>query len=82
MAAGSAGPSWLWSQPHAVRVPPAGASFKDARFPGADLQSVVGFEQADFEGACGSLTTRLPPDMRLPTCTKAQLAVRLSPDPE
>ena len=60
----------------------AGASFKDARFPGADLQSVVGFEEADFEGACGSLTTRLPPDMRLPTCTKAQLAVRLSPDPE
>lgn len=58
----------------------AGASFRDARFPGANLQSVKGFEEADFEGACGSLSTRLPPDMRLPMCTSAQLAGRTGAD--
>lgn len=53
-----------------------GASFKDARFPGANLSTVVGFDTADFEGACGSLSTRLPARESLPLCTNAQLAAR------
>ena len=57
-----------------------GASFKDARFPGANLTTVKGFGEADFEGACGSVSTRLPPDMRLPMCTSAQLSARLGSD--
>lgn len=55
----------------------AGASFRDARFPGANLQTVKGFDEADFEGACGSRTTRLPPNEQLPMCTFAQLAANL-----
>jgi len=57
-----------------------GASFKDARFPGANLASVKGFGEADFEGACGSVSTRLPPDARLPLCTTVQLTARLATD--
>ncbi|MBK8199160.1 MAG: pentapeptide repeat-containing protein [Acidobacteria bacterium] len=57
-----------------------GASFKDARFPGASLEGVKGFAEADFEGACGSLSTRLPPEARLPLCTNAQLSAQLSAD--
>jgi uncharacterized protein YjbI with pentapeptide repeats len=56
----------------------AGASFKDARFAGANLAGVKGFGEADFEGACGSATTRLPPQQaRLPLCTSAQLTASL-----
>jgi uncharacterized protein YjbI with pentapeptide repeats len=55
-----------------------GASFKDARFPGANLQSVKGFEDADFEGACGSLSTRLPPQAFLPLCTAVQRTAGLN----
>lgn len=58
-----------------------GASFRDARFPGANLATVKGFGEADFEGACGSVSTRLPPDMRLPMCTSAQLSARPVTDP-
>lgn len=58
-----------------------GASFRDARFPGANLQSVKGFDEADFEGACGSLTTRLPANERLPMCTLSQLATNLAGAP-
>jgi uncharacterized protein YjbI with pentapeptide repeats len=57
-----------------------GASFKDARFPGANLATVKGFSEADFEGACGSMSTRLPPDSRLPLCTTVQLTARLGTD--
>ena len=55
-----------------------GASFKDARFPGANLQTVKGFDEADFEGACGSLSTRLPPQTSLPLCTTVQLTADLN----
>jgi hypothetical protein len=41
---------------------------------------VKGFAEADFEGACGSLSTRLPPEARLPLCTNAQLSAQLSAD--
>jgi len=57
-----------------------GASFKDARFAGANLAAVKGFAEADFDGACGSLSTRLPADARLPLCTTTQLASRLGTD--
>lgn len=57
-----------------------GASFKDARFAGANLATVKGFAEADFDGACGSLSTRLPADVRLPLCTTTQLASRLGSD--
>lgn len=55
-----------------------GASFRDARFPGANLQNVKGFAEANFEGACASLSTRLPPDAVLPMCTTVQLGSRLT----
>ena len=47
------------------------ASFRDARLGGAVLDSVIGVEFADFEGACGSETTQLPLGLELPDCDAA-----------
>jgi uncharacterized protein YjbI with pentapeptide repeats len=50
------------------------ASFRDARLQGADLTGITGASTADFAGACGSLTTRLPENMSLPMCEGALVA--------
>lgn len=45
------------------------ASFRDARFAGANLARAVNYQNADFTGACRSATTQLPPGLSLPICT-------------
>ena len=45
-----------------------GASFKDARFVGANLTGLIGWREANFEGACASNSTLLPLGLHLSDC--------------
>ncbi len=46
-----------------------GASFRDAQLSGTEFSDVRGSDSADFSGACGSLSTILPPRIALPLCS-------------
>ena len=47
------------------------ASFRDARLASADLTQAVGYESADFSGACISMNTLLPTGLYIPLCEDA-----------
>ena len=46
------------------------ASFRDARFAGANLQTAIGVETANFDGACATEDTLLPSGLSLPDCAE------------
>ena len=52
----------------------AGASFRDARFDGADLSGVSGYENANFDGACGRVAAKPAGLPDWPDCEAGSLA--------